>query len=273
ITTVKEGDTLGLGRHTLRFMAAPMVHWPEVMVSWLESERVLFSADAFGKFGAIQYADDWAPEAARYYINIVGKYGPQVQALLKKVAPLDVAVVAPLHGPVLRGHEISRAVDLYQHWSTYSPTRRGVLVAYASIYGGTRRTALALAAELRRLGAGEVYTADLTSTDQSEAIARAFQYDAMVVAAPTYDAGLYPAMHDFLYHLGIKNYRNRTVAIIENGSWAPMAGRKMSEMLQALPGITILDEMITIRSAPDAATADAILRMATALAERPDTGK
>lgn len=270
ITTVKEGDTLGLGHHTLRFMATPMVHWPEVMVSWLESERVLFSADAFGRFGALQYADDWAPEAARYYINIVGKYGPQVQAMLKKVMPLGAAVVAPLHGPVLRGDEIARAADLYQHWSSYRPTARGVLVAYASIYGGTRRTALALAAELRRLGAGEVYTADLTVTDQSEAIARAFQYDAMVVAAPTYDAGLFPAMHDFLYHLGIKNYRNRTVGIIENGSWAPMAGRKMREMLEALPGITLLDEMITLRSAPDAATADAILRMAAALAERPD---
>lgn len=269
ITTVKEGDTLGLGTRTLRFMAAPMVHWPEVMVSWLEQERVLFSADAFGKFGALQYADDWAPEAARYYINIVGKYGPQVQALLKKVAPLEPATIAPLHGPVLRGAEVAPAIDLYQHWSSYRPTCRGVLVAYASIYGGTRRAALALAAELERLGAGRVYTADLTCTDQSEAIARAFTYDAMVVAAPTYDAGLYPAMHDFLYHLSIKNYRNRTVAIVENGSWAPMAGRKMREMLEALPGITLLDEMITIRSVATSETAEAILRVAAALASRP----
>ena len=211
---VKDGDTLSLGDHLLTFYSAPMVHWPEVIVSYEHSERILFSADAFGKFGALQYPDAWENEARRYYINIVGKYGPQVQAIMRKLDGVTVDTIAPLHGPVLRG-DLTPYLNLYGKWSRYEPECRGVLVAYASIYGGTAAAALKIAEMLRARGAGEVVVTDLCRDDQSEAVAQAFRLSSMIVAAPTYDAGIYPAMHDFLYHLSIKNYRNRHVGIIE----------------------------------------------------------
>ena len=266
VRIVKEGDTLELGAHTLQFYAAPMVHWPEVMVSYETSEHILFSADAFGKFGALQYEDDWTEEARRYYINIVGKYGNQVQSLLKKLDAPHILAIAPLHGPVLRA-PLSRYLKLYDLWSTYRPETRGVLVAYASIYGGTEQAALRLAEMLRGEDCGEVVVADLSDCDQSEAIAQAFRLSSMVVAAPTYDAGLYPAMHDFLYHLTIKNYRNRRVGIIENGSWAPVAGRQMKAMLEPLPGVEIVEPIVTVRSRPNEATNEALAALARRFAK------
>ena len=244
---VKDGDTLSLGDHLLTFYSAPMVHWPEVIVSYEHSERILFSADAFGKFGALQYPDAWENEARRYYINIVGKYGPQVQAIMRKLDGVTVDTIAPLHGPVLRG-DLTPYLNLYGKWSRYEPECRGVLVAYASIYGGTAAAALKIAEMLRARGAGEVVVTDLCRDDQSEAVAQAFRLSSMIVAAPTYDAGIYPAMHDFLYHLSIKNYRNRHVGIIENGSWAPIAGKLMRGMLEKLPGIEFTNPMVTVRS-------------------------
>lgn len=244
---VKEGDTLPLGQHTLQFFSAPMVHWPEVMVSYEQSEQVLFSADAFGKFGALQYADEWDNEARRYYINIVGKYGPQVTRLLDKLTAPAISIIAPLHGPVITDN-LPHYVDLYRTWSAYRPECQGVLVAYASIYGGTADAAQRIAEMLRQTDAGEIVTINLCRADQSEAVAQAFRLSSMIVAAPTYDAGLYPAMHDFLYHLSIKNYRNRRVGIIENGSWAPIAAKVMRTMLEPLPQIEIIDPVVTIRS-------------------------
>ena len=244
---VKDGDTLSLGDHLLTFYSAPMVHWPEVIVSYEHSERILFSADAFGKFGALQYPDAWENEARRYYINIVGKYGPQVQAIMRKLDGVTVDTIAPLHGPVLRG-DLTPYLNVYGKWSRYEPECRGVLVAYASIYGGTAAAALKIAEMLRARGAGEVVVTDLCRDDQSEAVAQAFRLSSMIVAAPTYDAGIYPAMHDFLYHLSIKNYRNRHVGIIENGSWAPIAGKLMRGMLEKLPGIEFTNPMVTVRS-------------------------
>lgn len=243
---VADGDTLSLGTHTLRFFCAPMVHWPEVMVSYEEAEQVLFSADAFGKFGAIAYNDDWTPEARRYYANIVGKYGLQVQKALARLGGLHIRTIAPLHGPVLSG-DLSEYWNLYGKWSAYIPETAGVLVAYASIYGGTREAALCFADMLREQGADEVVTFDLCSGDMSEAVAHVFRLDKLVVAAPTYDAGIFPVMHDFLYHLQIKNCRNRRVAIIENGSWTPVAGKQMKDMLSALSSIEIVEPIATIR--------------------------
>lgn len=261
---VKEGDTLPLGSHTLRFYAAPMVHWPEVIVSYEEHDHVLFSADAFGKFGAVQYADDWVSEARRYYINIVGKYGNQVQSLLKKLNEPPISIIAPLHGPVLRGN-LAPYLRLYDKWSRYEPECRGVLVAYASIYGGTAEAACRLAEMLRRRDCGEVVVMDLSLTDQAEAVAQAFRLSSMVVAAPTYDASLYPAMYDFLHHLSLKNYRNRRVGLIENGSWAPIAAKLMRDMLQ-FPGVEIVETAVTIRSRMTDATVQELERLADAMA-------
>lgn len=244
---VAEGDTLPLGTHKLRFYTAPMVHWPEVIVSYEEHEQVLFSADAFGKFGALQYHDNWTDEARRYYINIVGKYGNQVQSLLRKLNESHISIIAPLHGPVLRGN-LNPYLRLYDRWSRYESECRGVLVAYASIYGGTEAAALALAEKLRAVDAGEIVVMDLTQCDQSEAISQAFRLSGMVLASPTYDASLYPAMYDFLHHLTLKNYRNRRVGLIENGSWAPVAARLMRGMLEPLPGVVTAEPTVTIRS-------------------------
>ncbi len=246
VMTVKEGDTLSLGSHELRFYAAPMIHWPEVMVSYDVATRTLFSADAFGKFGALQYADDWVGEARRYYINIVGRYGSQVQSFLKKMAGVEISRIAPLHGPVLEA-PLDKYLRLYDLWSSYRPETAGVCIAYASIYGATAEAALELADSLRRSGI-QVVTMDLATCDQSEAVAQAFRLSHLVLASATYDAGLFPPMHDFIHHLNLKNFRNRTVGYIENGSWAPTAAKRMSALLATMPGIVELEPAVTIRS-------------------------
>lgn len=249
VRIVKEGDTLCLGQHTLRFIGAPMVHWPEVLMSYEEKSGTLFSADAFGKFGALQNEnDDWACEARRYYFNICGKYGTQVKNVLKKATSPCPQAICPLHGPVLRGAALQQAVSLYETWSSYEPESEGVLVAYASIHGGTKKAAERLADMLREKGAKKVVLADLTRSDMAEVIEDAFRYPALVVAASSYDAGVFPVMHDFLYHLQIKNYQKRRLGIVENGSWAPTAGRVMRAMIEQLKNCEIVEPMVTIRS-------------------------
>lgn len=249
VRIVKEGDTLCLGQHTLRFIGAPMVHWPEVLMSYEEKSGTLFSADAFGKFGALQNEnDDWACEARRYYFNICGKYGTQVKNVLKKATSPCPQAICPLHGPVLRGAALQQAVSLYETWSSYEPESEGVLVAYASIHGGTKKAAERLADMLREKGAKKVVLTDLTRSDMAEVIEDAFRYPALVVAASSYDAGVFPVMHDFLYHLQIKNYQKRRLGIVENGSWAPTAGRVMRAMIEQLKDCEIVEPMVTIRS-------------------------
>jgi len=245
--SVKEGDTLSLGKHTLTFMMAPMVHWPEVMVSYDEQDKVLFSADAFGKFGALTHEEEWACEARRYYFNICGKYGQPVQALLKKVAALDVACIYPLHGPMLT-ENLDYYVDLYNTWSSYEPETDGVFIAYASIHGGTAAVAHRLADMLREKGAKKVSVADLSRDDMAEAVEDAFRMSRLVVAASSYDAGVFTPMHDFLHHLQIKSFQKRRIGIIENGSWAPSAGRVMRAMLSEMKELEIVEPMVTIRS-------------------------
>lgn len=244
---VKEGEKLCLGKHTLNFIMAPMVHWPEVMLTYEESEKILFSADAFGKFGALCHEEDWACEARRYYFNIVGKYGVQVQTLLKKASALDIATICPLHGPILT-EDLGYYIGLYDTWSSYRPETEGVLVAYASIHGNTAIAAKKIADILKEKGAQKVAITDLSRDDMAEAVEDAFRYGKMIVAASSYDAGLFPPMHDFLHHLKIKNFQNRRVGIIENGSWAPCAGRVMQDMFGQMKDITIVNPMVTIRS-------------------------
>ncbi|MBR2380741.1 MAG: FprA family A-type flavoprotein [Paraprevotella sp.] len=244
---VKEGEKLCLGKHTLNFIMAPMVHWPEVMLTYEESEKILFSADAFGKFGALCHEEDWACEARRYYFNIVGKYGVQVQTLLKKASALDIATICPLHGPILT-ENLGYYIGLYDTWSSYRPDTEGVLVAYASIHGNTAIAAKKIADILKEKGAQKVAITDLSRDDMAEAVEDAFRYGKMIVAASSYDAGLFPPMHDFLHHLKIKNFQNRRVGIIENGSWAPCAGRVMQDMFGQMKDITIVNPMVTIRS-------------------------
>lgn len=247
--TVKDGDTLSLGSHTLQFITAPMVHWPEVMTTYEQSEKVLFSADAFGKFGALDcYDGDWDCEARRYYFNIVGKYGAQVQILLKKVAPLDIRTIAPLHGPILRDN-LCRYIDKYDTWSSYRPESEGVFIACASIYGNTAKAARALAEILEAKGAKKVAFADLTRDDMAEAVEDAFRYDRLVVAASTYDGCIFTPMEQFLAQLAHKNFQKRRVAIVENGTWAPAAGRLMRELLEAMKEVEICEGTATIRSA------------------------
>lgn len=245
--SVKEGDTLSLGKHTLTFMMAPMVHWPEVMVSYDQQAKVLFSADAFGKFGALAHEEEWACEARRYYFNICGKYGQPVQALLKKVASLDVACIYPLHGPMLT-ENLDYYVGLYNTWSSYEPETDGVFIAYASIHGGTAAVAHRLAEMLRKKGAKKVSVADLSRDDMAEAVEDAFRMSRLVVAASSYDAGVFTPMHDFLHHLQIKSFQKRRIGIIENGSWAPSAGRVMRAMLSEMKELEIVEPMVTIRS-------------------------
>lgn len=247
--TVKEGESLSLGQHNLTFVMAPMVHWPEVMVTYESSEKILFSADGFGKFGALSLTenDDWACEARRYYFNIVGKYGIPVQALLKKAAALDIQCICPLHGPVLK-ENIGYYIGLYDTWSSYKPENRGVLIAYASFHGNTAAAAEKLAELLKAKGEEKVVVSDLARSDMAEVIEDAFRYDRMVVAAPTYDAGIAPVMQDFLLHLQSKAYQNRTVAVIENGSWAPTAAKQMKTMLEAMKNVSIIENTVTIRS-------------------------
>ena len=249
VITVKEGDTLSLGNHTLHFIAAPMVHWPEVIMSYEDKEKVLFAADGFGKFGAlVNETDDWACEARRYYFNICGKYGMQVQNVLKKAAAFDIQAICPLHGPVLEGEAMKEAIRLYDIWSRYEPESEGVLVAYASIHGGTAKAAERLGELLREKGAKKVVVSDLSRDDMAEVIEDAFRYPNIVVAAASYDGGVFPVMHDFLYNLQIKNYQKRRFGIVENGSWAPSAGRVMKEMIEAMKDCEIVEPMVTIRS-------------------------
>lgn len=246
--TVKEGDILDLGIHKLTFAMAPMVHWPEVMVEYESTEKVLFSADGFGKFGALDTDEDWACEARRYYFNICGKYGAQVQALLKKAASLDIKTICPLHGPVLT-ENLSYYINLYDTWSKYEPETDGIFIAYASIHGNTEKAALKLYDILKEKTDKKISIADLSRTDLAEDIEDAFRYSKMVLAAPTYDGGIFPIMNDFLHHLKIKGYKNRKVAIIENGSWGPMAGKIMREYMEAMKNIEICPSSVTIRSA------------------------
>ena len=246
--SVKERDTLNLGEHTLQFFMAPMVHWPEVMVTYDQTDKVLFSADGFGKFGALAHEEDWACEARRYYFNICGKYGPQVQALLKKAATLNIACICPLHGPILK-ENLGYYIGLYDTWSKYDVETEGVFIAYASIHGGTKKAAEKMAEILREKGAPKVSLADLSRDDMAEAVEDAFRMSKLIVAAASYDADVFPPMHDFLHHLKIKAYQKRRVGIIENGSWAPCAGRVMKGMLESMKEIEILEPMVTIRSA------------------------
>ena len=244
---VKEGDTLSLGAHTLQFFMAPMVHWPEVMVTYEQSEKVLFSADGFGKFGSLAIEEPWEDEARRYFINIVGKYGAPVQTLLKKAATLDIAMICPLHGPVLT-ENLGHYIGLYDTWSSYRPEEKGVLIAYASIYGNTRKAAEALADELTRAGQ-QVCVMDLCRCDLAQAVSDAFRYDRLVLACATYDGGMYPPMEDYLNHLKAKNFQKRKIGLMENGSWAPMAAKKMKEALEGMKEMTFCDTVVTIRSA------------------------
>ena len=248
IIGVKEGGTLSLGGRTLHFAMAPMVHWPEVMVTYDSHDKVLFSADGFGKFGALCYTEDeWACEARRYYFNICGKYGAPVQALLKKAAALDIAIICPLHGPVL-SENLGYYIGLYDTWSKYEPETDGVLVAYASIHGNTGEAARTFADILRAKGAVKVVVTDLSRCDMSEAVEDAFRYSRLVVAAASYDSDVFPPMHDFLHHLAIKNYCKRRIGVIENGSWAPSAGRAMRNIIDRFKDVEVVEPMVTITS-------------------------
>ena len=247
--TVKENDTLSLGSHTLQFIMAPMVHWPEVMVTYEQSEKVLFTADGFGKFGALSLTEgvDWACEARRYYFNIVGKYGGPVQTLLKKASALDIQTICPLHGPIL-SENLAYYFDLYNTWSSYTPENQGVLIAYASIHGNTAAAAERLGEMLRNKGVEKVVVSDLAREDMAEVIEDAFRYDRMILCAASYDAGVFPPMQDFLQHLQTKAYQNRKVGILENGSWAPSAGRTIKAALETMKGIEIVEPIVTIKS-------------------------
>lgn len=245
--TVKEGDTLNLGAHTLQFFMAPMVHWPEVMVTYEQTEKILFSADGFGKFGALDTDEAWTCEARRYYFNIVGKYGAQVQALLKKAAALDIQMICPLHGPILK-EDLEYYIGKYDIWSRYEPEDEGVFIAYASIHGNTAKAAKKLAEMLKEKGAKRVAIADLSRDDMAEALEDAFRHDKLVVASSTYDGGLFPCMEEFLLHLKAKSYQKRTVALMENGSWAPVAAKKMTAILETMKEITICEPVVTIKS-------------------------
>lgn len=245
--TVKEGDTLSLGEHTLSFYMAPMVHWPEVMVTYESSEKVLFSADGFGKFGALDTDKDWACEARRYYFNICGKYGVQVQALLKKAAKLDIEKICPLHGPILT-ENLGYYINLYDIWSKYEPEVDGVFIAYCSIHGNTEKAALKLYDILKEKTDKKIAISDLSRSDMAENIEDAFKYSTLIVAAPSYDGGVFPIMNDFLHHLKIKGYKNRKVAMIENGSWAPCAAKTMQPYFDEMKGIELSDVKVTIRS-------------------------
>ena len=244
---VKEGDELSLGSHTLQFFMAPMVHWPEVIVTYDSLEKTLFSADAFGKFGAIADDDDWACEARRYYFNIVGKYGAQVQALLKKASALDIQTICPLHGPILK-ENLEYYIGKYMTWSSYEPEDKGILIAYASIHGNTAKAAKKLKEILESKGAEKVAITDLARDDMAEAIEDAFRYDRMILAAASYDAGVFPCMEDFLHHLKSKAYQKRTVGLLENGSWAPSAARTMKAVVEQMKNVSIVEPVVTIKS-------------------------
>ena len=244
---VKEGDTLDIGKHKLQFFMAPMVHWPEVMVTYEQTEKILFSADGFGKFGALDTEEDWTCEARRYYFNIVGKYGDQVQQLLKKAATLDIKMICPLHGPILK-ENLEFYINKYDIWSSYTPEDDGVLIAYNSIHGNTKKAVEKLAEILKEEGAKKVVISDLARDDMAETIEDAFRYDKMIIASPTYDAGLFPFTEKFLRHLKHKNYQKRKIGIVENGSWAPMAAKYIKNILEEMKDITICEKIVTIKT-------------------------
>ena len=269
LKVVKEGEVLQLGEHALQFFMAPMVHWPEVMVTYEQATKTLFTADGFGKFGALCKEDEneegWACEARRYYFNIVGKYGAMVQKLLAKASTLDIQTICPLHGPVLNG-DLGQYLSLYDTWSKYEAETKGVFVAYCSIYGNTAKAALMLADMLREKGV-KVSVADIARDDLHEAVEDAFRYDRMVLCAPTYDGGIMPIMEDFINHLRIKTYQNRKVGFVENGTWAPMAGKKMMEEMGAMKNITIIEPLVTVESAVKAKTIENLKLLADALCD------
>lgn len=261
---VKEGETLCLGAHTLQFFMAPMVHWPEVMVTYEQSEKVLFSADGFGKFGALDVDEDWISEARRYFINIVGKYGVQVQNLLKKAAALNIQTICPLHGPVLK-EDLGYCIGKYLTWSSYEPEEEGVVIAFASIHGNTAKAARKLAEILKAKGVQTVKLFDLARDDMADAIEAAYQYDRLVLACASYDGGMFPCMEDFLHHLKCKNFQKRKVAYIQNGSWAPCSGKAMKAVIEGMKNITEIEPVVTMRSAMKAATVADLETLASAL--------
>ena len=264
---ISEGSKVELGKHVLNFIAAPNVHWPEVMFTYESTEKILFSADGFGKFGALSLTQDadWACEARRYYFNIVGKYGIQVQALLKKAAALDIKTICPLHGPILTG-DLTPYLSLYDTWSRYEPESKGVLVAYASIHGNTAVAAKMLGNMLKEAGVEKVVVSDLAREDMAEVIEDAFRYDRMVLCAASYDGGVFPCMHDFLSHLQMKGYKNRTIGMLENGSWGPTAARTMKGLIEPMKDITLVDPVVTIRSTMKDADLPAMKELAEAIA-------
>ena len=263
---VKEGDTLLLGHHTLHFVTAPMVHWPEVIMTYDDADKVLFSADAFGKFGALDVEEEWLPEARRYFIGIVGKYGVQVQAVLKKAAGLDIETICSLHGPILHKEQLADVLAAYDTWSAYRPETDGILVAYTSIYGHTADAAEQLAEELRTKGQ-QVVVMDLARCDMAEAVAQAFRFSKLVLATPTYNGDVFPFTKTFIEHLTERNYQNRTVALMENGSWAPTAARVMRKMFEASKNLTILDETVTVKGSLDDASTAQLHALADALSK------
>ena len=250
--TVDGSEPFDTGVHKLNFVMAPMVHWPEVMVTYESAEKVLFAADAFGKFGTLDTDEDWACEARRYYFNIVGKYGMPVQALLKKAENLDIQIICSLHGPILK-EDLGYYINLYKTWSSYEPEDKGVFIAYSTLHGNTGNAAKNLAELLKEKGCPKVVVSDLAREDMAECVEDAFRYDRMVLASPTYDGGLMPVMMDFIYHLKSKAYQNRTVGFIENGSWAPMSGKLMKEQMTAMKNINIIEDVVTVKSALKAA--------------------
>lgn len=261
---VSEGSTLSLGKHELTFVTAPMVHWPEVIVSYDSCDKVLFSADGFGKFGAQDADEDWACEARRYYIGIVGKYGPQVQDLLKKAAGLDISIICPLHGPVLK-ENLGYYINLYDVWSSYRPEDKGVLIAYTSVYGHTKEAVELLAEKLEQLGCEKVTVTDLARDDMAEAVEDAFRYDRLVLATTTYNTDIFPFMREFIHRLTERNFQNRTVAMIENGSWAPQAAKVMTSMLEGCKDLTFIEPRVKIQSALNDTSREQIHALAEAL--------
>ena len=265
---VSEGDILDIGKHKLQFIMAPMVHWPEVMMTYDQTDKILFSADAFGKFGALDVDEEWDCEARRYYFGIVGKYGDQVQALLKKAANLDIQTICPLHGPVLK-ENLRHYIEKYQTWSSYEPEEDGIFIACSSIYGNTLKAANKLAEILKEKGNKKVVVADLTREDWAEAVEDAFRYSTLVVASSSYNMGLFPPMEHFLEHLKERNYQKRKVAIIENGSWAPSAGRCMKKMLQEMKNLDIIEPTITIKSTMNEQNVEEMNKLAQGLGDGP----
>lgn len=261
---VKEGEILDIGKHKLQFFMAPMVHWPEVMVTYEQTEKILFTADGFGKFGALDVEEDWACEARRYYFNIVGKYGMQVQGLLKKVATLEIKMICPLHGPILKDN-LEYYINKYDIWSSYKPEDDGVLIAFNSIHGNTKHAVEKLAEILKEAGIKKVVVSDLAREDMAEVIEDAFRYDKMIIASPTYDAGLFPYTEKFLRHLKHKNYQNRKIGIIENGSWAPMVAKCMKNIIEEMKDITICNPIITIKTTMNENTIEQMKQLAKEL--------